>query len=71
MSEIIDYTLAKREGTIHALNEVKEMTGSMPLTKELPVFTVDGEKIEPKINVYSSEGEEIKNTLIDWAKKKM
>jgi hypothetical protein len=60
ISEIINYTLEKREGPIQALHEVKELTGSMPMTKDLPKFTVAGEKIEPKINLYSSEGKEIK-----------
>ena len=60
ISEIINYALEKREGPIHALNEVKEMTGSMPLTKDLPSFTVAGKRIDPKMNLYSSEGQEIK-----------
>lgn len=60
ISEIISYSLEKREGSVHALNEGKELTGSMPMTKNLPKFTVAGEKIEPKINLYSSEGKEIK-----------
>lgn len=59
-SEIIHYSLEKREGPIHALNEVREITGNMPMTKDLPHFTVAGEKIEPKINLYNSGGKEVK-----------
>lgn len=60
ISEIISYSLEKREGPVHALNEVKELTGSMPMTNDLPNFTVAGEKIEPKFNLYSSKGKGIK-----------
>lgn len=59
ISEIIDVTLEKREGSIQGLQEVKELTGSMPMTQDLPSFTIAGEKIIPKTNLYSSEGEEI------------
>ncbi|AJS61458.1 VanZ family protein [Paenibacillus sp. IHBB 10380] len=57
ISEMIDYAIEKREGPIQALHDVKEVTGSMPLTENLPSLTVAGKGIEPKMNVYSSEGE--------------
>ncbi|OAB31240.1 VanZ family protein [Paenibacillus macquariensis subsp. defensor] len=56
ISETIHYVLEKREGPIQALHDVKEITGSMPLTENLPSLTVAGKGIEPKMNVYSSEG---------------
>ncbi|MED4714218.1 MULTISPECIES: VanZ family protein [Bacillus] len=56
VSEIIK----KREGPIQTLTVMKEMTGTTPITENLPSFTVTGEQIEPKMNVYSSEGESTK-----------
>lgn len=70
ISEIINYTLEKREGPIHALNEVKELTGSIPMTNDLPNFTVAGEKIDPKLNLYSSESKEIKTYTYTLGDKK-
>lgn len=60
MSETINYAIEKREGPIQALNDVKEITGSMPLTENLPSFTVARKKIETKMNVYSSEDDSSK-----------
>ncbi|WP_054025009.1 VanZ family protein [Bacillus sp. FJAT-28004] len=60
ISETIHYVLEKREGPIQALHDVKEFTGSMPLTENLPSLTVAGKGIEPKMNVYSGEGESSK-----------
>ncbi|MCR8985470.1 VanZ family protein [Brevibacillus laterosporus] len=57
ISETIKYVIEKREGPIHALTDVIEITGTTPMTENLPSFTVAGKKIEPKMNVYSSEGE--------------
>ncbi|MNO24470.1 VanZ like family protein [compost metagenome] len=59
ISEIIDFTLEKREGVIHGLQEVKELTGNMPMTQDLPSLTIAGKTIIPKMNLYSSKGEEI------------
>lgn len=60
ISETIHYVLEKREGPIQALHDVKEFKGSMPLTENLPSLTVAGKGIEPKMNVYSGEGESSK-----------
>lgn len=60
-SETIDYVVEKREAPIRALHEVKEMNGTMPMTGNLPSFTVAGKKIEPKMNVYTSEGDKSKS----------
>jgi glycopeptide antibiotics resistance protein len=57
ISETINYAIEKREGPIQALTDVKEITGTTPMTENLPSFTVAGKRIEPKMNVYSSEGE--------------
>ncbi|MGE7187096.1 VanZ family protein [Peribacillus sp. NPDC006672] len=56
ISETINFALEKREGPILALDEMKEITGSMPMTEDLPSFNM-GKKIEPKMNVYTSEGD--------------
>ncbi|MCK1999698.1 VanZ family protein [Psychrobacillus psychrodurans] len=60
ISETINYVIEKKESPIQALNELKEITGSMPLTENLPSFTMSGERIEPKMNVYISEGDKEK-----------
>ncbi|MEC2075262.1 VanZ family protein [Metabacillus fastidiosus] len=70
ISETINYVIEKKESPIQALNEVKEITGSMPITENLPSFTMAGEKIEPKMNVYISEGDKEKKYTYILGKKK-
>lgn len=60
ISETISYVLVKREGPIQALHEIKEVTGVIPMTGNLPSFTVAGKRIEPEMNLYSSDGEKEK-----------
>lgn len=55
ISETINYVIEKRESPIQALHDVKEMNEIMPMTGNLSSFTVAGKKIEPKMNVYTSE----------------
>ncbi|MBW5470594.1 VanZ family protein [Brevibacillus formosus] len=57
---VVSEILQKREGPIQSLTVMKETTGTTPMTENLPSFTVAGERIEPKMNVYSSEGESTK-----------
>ncbi|MGK5652710.1 VanZ family protein [Brevibacillus formosus] len=57
---VVSEILKKKEGPIQSLTVMKEMTGTTPMTENLPSFTVAGERIEPKMNVYSSEGESTK-----------
>ncbi|PEF72232.1 VanZ family protein [Bacillus pseudomycoides] len=57
---VVSEIIKKREGPIQTLNVMKEMTGTTPIIENLPNFTVAGERIEPKMNVYSSEGESTK-----------
>ena len=61
ISEAINYVIAKREGPVQALHEVKEINGSLPLTENLPSLTILDKKIEPKINVYNSDGDKSKS----------
>lgn len=70
LSEVIDFTLQKREGPLHALNERKEAADKRPLTEALPDLTVGGEKIKPKINVYASKGNENQTYTYRWDAKK-
>ncbi|WP_339315062.1 VanZ family protein [Paenibacillus sp. FSL R10-2734] len=70
ISEIIDFTLEKREGVIYGLQEVKEHTESMPITHNLSSFTIADEKILPKMNLYSSEVEEINAYTYTFSDKK-
>ncbi|KQL43983.1 VanZ family protein [Brevibacillus choshinensis] len=60
VSETVHYALEKREGPIQALHGWKERNGRLPRTTNLSSFTVKGKKIEPKMNVYSSQGEKSK-----------
>ncbi|CAI8765484.1 Glycopeptide antibiotics resistance protein [Brevibacillus sp. IT-7CA2] len=57
---VVSEIIKKREGPIQSLTVMKEVTGTTPMTENLPSFTVAGERIEPKMNVYSNEGESIK-----------
>ncbi|MET3292397.1 UNVERIFIED_CONTAM: glycopeptide antibiotics resistance protein [Brevibacillus sp. OAP136] len=57
---VMSEALVKRGGPIRALSEWKEATGSEPVTANLASFTVKGQKIEPKWNVYSSQEEQKK-----------
>ncbi|EJL20905.1 VanZ family protein [Brevibacillus sp. BC25] len=57
---VVSEIIKKREGPIQSLTVMKEVTGTTPMTENLPSFTVAGERIEPKMNVYSSEGESTK-----------
>lgn len=70
ISETINYVVAKRESPIQALHDVKEMNGTMPMTENLPSFTVAGKKIEPKMNVYYSEGDKENRTPTSWVTKR-
>ncbi|BAH41350.1 conserved hypothetical membrane protein [Brevibacillus brevis NBRC 100599] len=57
---VVSEILQKREGPVQSLTVMKEMTGTTPITENFPSFSVAGERIEPKMNVYSSEGESTK-----------
>lgn len=70
ISEIIDVTLEKSERPIQGLQTLKQLTGSMPITHDLPSFAIAGEKIIPKLNLYSSEGKEIKEYKYTFDDKK-
>ncbi|SHI12722.1 VanZ family protein [Clostridium intestinale] len=54
VSETIDYcvNVNKRIGPIEALNEVNTST---PITEDFSPFTVQGEEVQPEINLFSSE----------------
>ncbi|WP_342440267.1 VanZ family protein [Paenibacillus sp. FSL L8-0436] len=60
ISETVNYALVKQEGPIRALHELKEVTGNIPMTGNLPTFTVAGKRIEPEFNIYSSDGDKDK-----------
>ncbi|ETT67650.1 VanZ family protein [Paenibacillus odorifer] len=70
ISEIIDLTLKKSERPVQGLQKLEKPTGSMPITHNLPSFTIAGENIIPKMNLYSSEGEEIKKYTYTLGDKK-
>lgn len=57
-SELVNKSFTKIEGPVIALNGL-ETNGNVPLVKNLQSFEIGHEKIEPKINVYSSEGDNI------------
>lgn len=70
ISETVDYVVAKRESPIQALHDVKELNGIMPMTGNLPSFTVAGENITPKMNVYTSEDGKSKSYTYNLGDKK-
>nr|WP_315024575.1 VanZ family protein [uncultured Aminipila sp.] len=55
VSEAINFMAQKREGSIQSLSNFEETNNSIAKTKKLPSFTVLGNKVEPKWNLYSSE----------------
>ncbi|WP_144551352.1 VanZ family protein [Bacillus mycoides] len=57
---VVSEIIKKREGPIQTLTVMKEMTGTTPMTENFQSFTIAGEQIEPKMNVYSSKGESTK-----------
>jgi glycopeptide antibiotics resistance protein len=57
-SELVNKSFTKIEGPVIALNEL-ETNENLPLDKNLQSFIIGHEKIEPKINLYSGEGDNI------------
>lgn len=70
VSETIDYgvNVNKRIGPIQALNEANT---SIPITKKFSTFTVQGEKVQPEFNVFSSEDGMGKEYLFNLGKKNL
>jgi len=70
VSETIDYgvNVNKKVGPIQALNEINT---SSAITKKLPTFTVLGEKVQPKFNLFSSEDGMDKEYLFNLEKKSL
>jgi hypothetical protein len=57
-SELLNKSFTKIEGPIIALNEL-ESSSNIPMDKNLQSFEIEHEKIEPKINLYGSEGDNV------------
>lgn len=70
VSETIHYVVKTRESPVQALHDVKELHGTMPMTKNFPSVTVSGKKIEPKINLYNSSSSEKKSYAYALGNKK-
>lgn len=60
LSELMNKAFTKIEGPHTDINEL-ESNITVPMDDNLLSFEIEQEKIEPKINVYSSEGETTKN----------
>src|SRR5690625_7980280 len=58
-SEFLNKSLTKEEGPIIALHEL-ENNGNVPIDKNIQSFEIGHEKIEPKINLDGSEGDNTK-----------
>ncbi|MEG0383915.1 MAG: VanZ family protein [Solibacillus sp.] len=56
----VSETMEKRISSEQPLYAIKEIAGAKPITNNLPYFTIDGNKIEPQFNLYSSEGNDSK-----------
>ena len=54
--DLLNKSFTKKEGPIIALNELVS-NGNVPMDKNLQSFEIEHEKIEPEINLYSSEGD--------------
>ncbi len=54
-SEAIHFVLQKREGAIQTLTAFEEANDSIVPVNNIPGFTVSGNKVEPELNLYSSE----------------
>ena len=59
-SELINKVFTKVEGPAIALNEFGQNSNET-MNENLPSFEIDREKIEPKINFFSTEGDTTKN----------
>lgn len=57
-SELLNKSFTKKEGSVIALNEL-ETNENVRVDKDLQSFEIGHEKIEPKINLYSSEGDNV------------
>lgn len=57
-SELLNKSFTKEEGPVTALNEL-ESNRNVPMEKNLESFEIEHEKIEPKMNLYSSDGESV------------
>lgn len=70
VSETIDYgvNVNKRIGPIQALNEINT---SIPITKNFSTFPVQGEKVQPKFNLFSSKDGISKEYLFNLGKKNL
>ncbi|AAK79412.1 glycopeptide antibiotics resistance protein [Clostridium acetobutylicum] len=70
VSETIDYgvNVNKRIAPIQALNEINTKT---PITKNFRAFTVQGEKVQPKFNLFSSKDGIGKEYLFNLGKKNL
>ena len=55
-SEFLNKSFTKKEGPVIALHEL-ESNQDVPMDKNFQSFEIGQEKIEPKINLYSSEGD--------------
>lgn len=57
-SEFLNKSFTKKEGTVIALNEL-ESNRNVPMDKDLQSFEIGLKKVEPKINVYGSESDNV------------
>ncbi|GAA4066792.1 VanZ family protein [Amphibacillus indicireducens] len=64
-SELLNKSFTKIEGPVIALNEL-ESNSNLPVDKNLQSFEIGDEKIEPKINVYGSEGDNVEVLTYDF-----
>lgn len=64
-SELLNKSLTKKEGPIIALNEL-ETNNNAPLDKNLQSFKIGHDIIEPKINLYSSQGHNIETFTYEF-----
>ncbi|WOO38010.1 VanZ family protein [Anaerocolumna sp. AGMB13020] len=67
VSEAIDYSVHVNE-TIGPVQAINEISATAPVTEKISSFTVQGEKINPTLNLYSSTDETSKEYLFNVGK---
>ena len=67
VSEAIDYGVHVNE-TIGPIQAINEISADAPVSEKISSFTVQGEKIDPTLNLYSSRDEKSKEYLFNVGK---
>lgn len=70
VSETIDYVVHVNE-RIGPVQAISEKSAAAPVTEKLSTFTVQGEKVQPEFNLFSSRDGKSKDYVFDLGKKNL